>query len=141
MILLDGHRLTIEQIAGDLIPGAHIASGFQRNTLTNREGGTDPEQFRVEACIDRVSTTAKVFLGITMGCAQCHDHPFALWKQQEYWGMAAFFAQVQTPGRAKQVYQLGVVDDPNLTLASLQEAGTIDEAARSAVTVGGTQAG
>ena len=56
-------RFTIEQIAGDLIPGAHIASGFQRNTLTNREGGTDPEQFRVEAVIDRTNTLGTVWLG------------------------------------------------------------------------------
>src|SRR3989454_3259690 len=71
-------QFTIEQIAGDMLPGATvdqiIATGFHRNTLKNEEGGTDPEQFRVEAVADRVSTTSTVFLGLTVGCARCHDH-------------------------------------------------------------------
>jgi hypothetical protein len=66
-------RFTIEQLAGDLLPGATLAqktaTGFHRNTLTNKEGGTDQEQFRVEACFDRVATTARAFLGLTLGCA------------------------------------------------------------------------
>ena len=84
-------RFTIEQIAGDLIPGAHIASGFQRNTLTNREGGTDPEQFRVEAVIDRTNTLGTVWLGMTVGCAQCHDHKYDPITQQDYYRLFAFF--------------------------------------------------
>jgi hypothetical protein len=76
---------------------------------------------------DLTDLVSRYFLGVRLNCAQCHDHPFvAAWKQQDFWGMAAFFAQVQTPGRAKQVYQLGVVDDPRLTLSSLRDAGMID---------------
>ncbi len=88
-------RFTIEQLAGDLLPGAtldqKVATGFHRNTLTNTEGGADQEQYRVEACVDRVNTTAKVFLGITLGCAQCHDHKFDPLSHQEYYQFFAFF--------------------------------------------------
>jgi hypothetical protein len=70
---------------------------------------------------DLTDLTTRYFLGVRLNCAQCHDHPFVDWKQQDYWGMAAFFTQVQTPGRAKQVYQLGVRDDPKITLASLKD--------------------
>ena len=84
-------QFTIEQIAGDMIPGAHIATGFQRNTLTNREGGTDPEQFRVEAVIDRTNTLGTVWLGLTVGCAQCHDHKYDPITQKDYYRLFAFF--------------------------------------------------
>jgi mono/diheme cytochrome c family protein len=88
-------QFTIEQLAGDLLPNATIsqktATGFHRNTLTNREGGTDKEQFRVEACVDRVSTTAKVFLGLTMNCSQCHDHKYDPLSQREFYQLFAFF--------------------------------------------------
>jgi hypothetical protein len=88
-------RFTIEQLAGDLLPDAtldqKIATGFHRNTLTNTEGGVDKEQFRVEAVVDRVNTTAKVFLGITLGCAQCHDHKYDPFSQREYYQFFAFF--------------------------------------------------
>ncbi|MBM4068710.1 MAG: DUF1553 domain-containing protein [Planctomycetes bacterium] len=88
-------RFAIEQLAGDLLPGATIeqktATGFHRNTLTNREGGTDKEQFRVEACFDRVATTAKAFLGLTLGCAQCHDHKYDPFSQREFYEFFAFF--------------------------------------------------
>src|SRR5688500_7611093 len=75
---------------------------------------------------DLTDLTSRYFLGIRLNCAQCHDHPSVDWRQQDFWGMAAFFAQVQTPGRAKQVYQLGVVDDPRLTLAALKDEGVIN---------------
>lgn len=88
-------QFTIEQLAGDLLPNATLeqktATGFHRNTLTNREGGTDKEQFRVEACVDRVSTTAKVFLGITFNCCQCHDHKYDPFSQREFYQFFAFF--------------------------------------------------
>lgn len=88
-------QFTIEQLAGDLLPGSTLeqktATGFHRNTLTNKEGGTDKEQFRVEACVDRVNTTAKVWLGITFGCAQCHDHKYDPFSQREYYQLFAFF--------------------------------------------------
>lgn len=88
-------QFVIEQLAGDLLPGAtveqKIATGFHRNTLTNREGGVDQEQFRVEAVVDRVNTTATVFLGITLGCAQCHDHKYDPFSHREYYQFFAFF--------------------------------------------------
>lgn len=75
---------------------------------------------------DLTDLTSRYFLGIRLNCAQCHDHPFTKWKQEEFWGMAAFFTQIQTPKRAKQVYERGVVDDPGLTLATLRDAGMSD---------------
>ena len=75
---------------------------------------------------DLTDLTSRYFLGIRLNCAQCHDHPFVKWKQEEFWGMAAFFTQIQTPKRAKQVYERGVVDDPGLTLATLRDAGMPD---------------
>jgi hypothetical protein len=88
-------RFTVEQLAGDLLPGAtagqRAATGFHRNTLTNREGGVDAEQFRVEQVVDRVNTTAKVFLGVTLACAQCHDHKYDPFSQRDYYQFFAFF--------------------------------------------------
>jgi hypothetical protein len=103
-------RFTIEQLAGDLLPGAtraqKIATGFHRNTMINEEGGIDLEQFRVEAIVDRTNTTATVFLGLTLGCAQCHDHKFDPLSQKEYYRLYAFFNNS---------------DDPRLDLTSVQQ--------------------
>jgi Protein of unknown function (DUF1549) len=88
-------RFIVEQLAGDLLPDANestrIATGFHRNTLTNKEGGVDQEEYRCKAVVDRVNTTSSVFLGLTVGCAQCHDHKFDPIKQREYFQMFAFF--------------------------------------------------
>jgi hypothetical protein len=88
-------RFTIEQLAGDLLPNPTksqlVATGFHRNTLINQEGGSDPEQFRIEAVMDRVSTTGSVWLGLTVGCAQCHTHKFDPITHREYYQMFAFF--------------------------------------------------
>ncbi|MCB1087087.1 MAG: DUF1549 domain-containing protein, partial [Verrucomicrobiae bacterium] len=90
-------RFTIEQIAGDLLPqptkAQLVATGFHRNTLINQEGGTDDEQFRNEEVVDRVNTTGAVWLGLTLGCAQCHSHKFDPISQQEYYQLFAFFNQ------------------------------------------------
>jgi mono/diheme cytochrome c family protein len=92
-------QFTIEQLAGDLLPDATIeqkvATGFHRNTLTNREGGVDQEEFRVSAVVDRVNTTASVWLGLTLGCAQCHSHKYDPLSLREYYGMFGFFNQGQ----------------------------------------------
>ncbi|TVP96360.1 MAG: DUF1553 domain-containing protein [Planctomycetaceae bacterium] len=88
-------RFTVEQLAGDLLPGAtkdqQVASAFHRNTLINQEGGSDPEQFRHEAVVDRVNTTGAVWLGLTLGCAQCHTHKFDPISDREYYQLFAFF--------------------------------------------------
>lgn len=88
-------QFTIEQLAGDLLPQAspmqRLATAFHRQTLTNTEGGTDQEQFRVEACFDRTETTAAVWLGLTLGCARCHSHKYDPISQREYYRMFAVF--------------------------------------------------
>lgn len=88
-------EFTIEQLAGDLLPnrtiGDLVATGFNRNTLTNREGGTDPEQFRDEQVLDRAATLGTVWLGLTVGCAQCHNHKFDPISQKEFYQLTAFF--------------------------------------------------
>jgi len=94
-------QFTIEQLAGDMLPHATqsqiIATGFHRNTLINEEGGTDPEQFRIESVVDRANTTGTVFLGLTVGCAQCHSHKFDPISQKEYYQLLAFFNNADEP--------------------------------------------
>ncbi len=94
-------RFAIEQLAGDMLPGARtdqiVATGFHRNTLVNEEGGTDKEQFRVEAVIDRVSTTGAAFLGLTVGCARCHDHKYDPISQREFYQLFAIFNNCDEP--------------------------------------------
>lgn len=88
-------QFTIEQLAGDLLPGAtpdqRAATGFYRNSLTNREGGVDTEQFRVEQVLDRTNTVGMVWLGLSVGCAQCHDHKYDPTTQRDYYQLSAFF--------------------------------------------------
>ncbi len=92
-------QFTIEQLAGDLLEAPTkaqlVATGFHRNTLINQEGGTDREQFRVEAAMDRVNTTGAVWLGLTVGCAQCHSHKFDPLPHDEYYRFYAFFNSAQ----------------------------------------------
>ncbi len=94
-------QFTIEQLAGDLLPEAtvdqKIATGFHRNTQINQEGGIDPEQFRIDSVFDRVATTGTVWLGLTVGCAQCHDHKFDPIEQKEYYRLFAFFNNQDEP--------------------------------------------
>jgi hypothetical protein len=70
---------------------------------------------------DLTDLTSRYFLGVRLSCAQCHDHPFVKWTREDYWGMAAFFTQVQTPGKPKLIYQVGVKDNPDLTLDMLKD--------------------
>jgi hypothetical protein len=87
-------QFTIEQIAGDMLPGAtrdqHVATGFHRNTMLNEEGGIDPLEFRFYAMVDRVATTGTTWLGLTLGCAQCHAHKFDPISHHEYYELLAF---------------------------------------------------
>ena len=95
-------QFVIEQIAGDLLPNPSrdqlVATGFQRNTMVNQEGGIDFEQYRVEAVVDRVSTTGVAFLGLTVGCARCHDHKFDPISQREFYQLFAFYNNVDENG-------------------------------------------
>ncbi len=88
-------QFTIEQLAGDLLPNAtplqKLATAFHRQTLTNTEGGTDQEQWRIEACFDRTETTGAVWLGLTIGCARCHSHKYDAIPQREYYQLFSFF--------------------------------------------------
>ena len=92
-------QFSIEQLAGNLLPDANesnlIATGFHRNTMTNSEGGTDDEEFRCAAVIDRVNTTMQVWMGMTMGCAQCHDHKYDPITQAEYFQFYAILNNTQ----------------------------------------------
>ena len=91
-------RFLIEQLAGDLLPNADtsqkIASGFNRNHRTTGEGGIIPEEYRVEYVADRVQTTSTVFLGLTIGCARCHDHKYDPITQKEFYSLFSYFNQV-----------------------------------------------
>jgi len=87
-------QFIIDQIAGDLLPDATqddiVATGFLRNSMINEEGGIDPEQFRMEAMFDRMDAIGKSVLGLTIQCAQCHDHKFDPISQKEYYQLFAF---------------------------------------------------
>ena len=87
-------QFILEQIAGDLLPGATqdqiIATGFLRNSMINEEGAIDPEQFRMDAMFDRMDALGKSVLGLTIQCAQCHDHKYDPLTQEEYYRLFAF---------------------------------------------------
>ncbi|MGV3613972.1 MAG: PSD1 and planctomycete cytochrome C domain-containing protein [Fimbriimonas sp.] len=88
-------QFTVEQLAGDLLPNATqdqlIATGFNRNTLMNLEGGVDQEEAHFKVVLDRVDTTSTVWLGSTIACARCHDHKYDPWSHKDYYRLAAFF--------------------------------------------------
>ena len=126
-------QFVIEQIAGDLLPSATkqqiVATGFHRNTLINLEGGIDFDQYRVEAVVDRVETTGAVFLGLTLGCARCHDHKYDPVSQQEFYRFYAFFNNIDELGAE---YQLGVGGKVGRARAHepILEFGTAEQLAR-----------
>jgi mono/diheme cytochrome c family protein len=92
-------EFTIEQIAGDMLPKAtleqKVAAGLHRNTLHNTEGGTDPEEDRVKKTVDRTNTLGAVWLGLTVGCAQCHSHKYDPLTQREYYSLYALFNSIE----------------------------------------------
>jgi mono/diheme cytochrome c family protein len=95
-------RFTVEQLAGDLLPNStpeqKIATGFVRNNMINFEGGAIPEEYLTAYIMDRVNTTSTVWLGLTVGCCQCHDHKFDPLTQKEYYQLYAFFNRVPENG-------------------------------------------
>jgi hypothetical protein len=94
-------QFTVEQLAGDLLPNAtveqRIATGFHRNTMLNEEGGIDPLEFRFHAMTDRVATTGTAWLGLTVGCAQCHTHKYDPITQRDYYRLFAFLNNAEEP--------------------------------------------
>ena len=96
-------QFTVEQLAGDMLPSAtldqKIATAFNRNHSLNAEGGIVPEEFLVEYAVDRVATTSTVWLGLTMGCARCHDHKFDPLQQKEFYEFSAFFNNINERGK------------------------------------------
>ncbi|MEK6260915.1 MAG: DUF1553 domain-containing protein [Planctomycetota bacterium] len=100
-------QFVTEQLAGDLLPNPtldqRLATGFNRNHVINSEGGIIPEEYRVEYVADRVHTTATILLGLSMGCARCHDHKFDPLTQREYYQFFAFFNQLNEQGEAGRV--------------------------------------
>ena len=96
------NQFVIEQLAGDLLPDAtrdqKIATGFHRNHMINFEGGAIPEEYLNEYVADRAETTSTVFMGLTMGCARCHDHKYDPIKQRDFYSMYAFFNAVPEKG-------------------------------------------
>ena len=93
---------TVEQLAGDLLPNAtleqKIASGFNRNHMINFEGGAIPEEYQTAYIVDRINTTATVWMGVTLGCAQCHDHKYDPFTQTDFYRLYAFFNNVPENG-------------------------------------------
>ena len=116
-------RFTILQLAGDLLPEAGrdelIATGFHRNTMTNDEGGTDDEEFRDAAVKDRVATTGQVWMGLTWGCAQCHNHKYDPISKKEFYQLYAFFNQTEDSDKMDDRPRLKL--DGNVTTLILRE--------------------
>jgi hypothetical protein len=116
------NEFVIEQMAGDLLPNPTvdqlIATGFNRNTPSNYEGGIDFEQYRVEAVVDRVATTGAAFLGLTLGCARCHDHKFDPISQREFYQLFAYLNSVDEIASEAERYDF---NRPFLEVASPEE--------------------
>jgi len=115
-------QFSIEQIAGDLLPDAtreqQIATGFHRNTMVNTEGGTDDEEFRTAALVDRVNTTFAVWMGSTMACAQCHTHKYDPFTIKEYYQLLAVLNQTSDKGKD---------NEPELSLPAPEQQAKQDE--------------
>ncbi|MCW5557660.1 MAG: DUF1549 domain-containing protein, partial [Verrucomicrobiae bacterium] len=115
-----------DQLAGDLRENAtleqRVATGFHRNTQINEEGGIDPEQFRIESVLDRVNTTGTVLLGLTISCAQCHDHKFDPLSQREYFQLYAFFNNQDEPAIETAPPELFAARDAAIALTKPLEA-------------------
>lgn len=115
-------KFTTEQLAGDLLPEPSvdqlIATAFQRNTMNNDEGGTEDEEFRTAAVMDRVNTTFEVFQSTTIGCVQCHSHPYDPFKYEEYYKLMGFYNNTRdedTPG-----------EEPTLKFYNSENLKTVD---------------
>ncbi|NKB33097.1 MAG: DUF1553 domain-containing protein [Pseudomonadales bacterium] len=120
-------QFTVEQLAGDMLPNAtldqRIATAFNRNHSLNAEGGIVPEEFLVEYAVDRVATTSTVWLGLTMGCARCHDHKFDPLQQAEFYQLSAFINNIDERGKGFKY----VNSPPFITAPTLSQQEQIEE--------------
>ncbi|MFP6872494.1 MAG: DUF1549 and DUF1553 domain-containing protein [Verrucomicrobiales bacterium] len=122
-------QFTIEQLAGDLLPNATksqlIATGFHRGPILNLEAGTDAEEDRIKQVVDRVNTTGTVWLGTSLGCAQCHEHKYDPFSMAEYYSMAAFFNNTKQEGQRIEKNGAGmkyIGADVNVPLSAEEQA-------------------
>ena len=108
-------QFTVAQIAGDMLPEAsvsqRVASGFHRNTLHNTEGGTDQEEDRVKKTVDRTNTYGAIWLGLTVGCAQCHSHKYDPVSHREYYQLYSFFNSMNEQDVACLLYTSDAADE------------------------------
>jgi len=123
-------RFVTEQLAGDLLPDAtqaqRVASGFNRNHVTTDEGGAIADEYLVEYAVERTSVTGSVFLGLTLGCARCHDHKFDPFTQKDFYSLYAFFDSLEEPGLYSQE------SDPTRAFEPFMEVPTTEQSARVA---------
>jgi cytochrome c553 len=128
-------EFTIEQLAGDMLPNATmdqiVATGFNRNTMTNQEGGVDQDEALFEVVIDRVSTTSTVWMGSTLGCARCHDHKFDPFTQKDFYQFFAIYNNPEYEGVGDKNVSAQVYFEPFMRVISpeqqKQEAALRDE--------------
>ena len=124
-------RFVYEQLAGDLLPNAtveqKIATGFHRNHVTSDEGGAINEEYLVEYAVDRVSTTGSVFLGLTVGCARCHDHKYDPISMEEFYGLFAYFNSIREPGIYSQLPDDKRAFEPFLEVPTPEQSARIAE--------------
>ena len=118
------NQFIVEQIAGDLLPQAteqqKVATGFLRNSMNTHEGGTIPEEYRVTYTADKVDTVATVFMGLTMKCAQCHDHKYDPLSQKEYYQFYAFFNTSSEPGEGATNANTGPLIEAGSAICSVE---------------------
>ena len=128
-------QFVTEQLAGDLLPNPtldqRIATGFNRNHVINSEGGIIPEEYRVEYVADRVHTTTTILMGLSMGCARCHDHKFDPLTQREYYQFFAFFNQLNEQGEAGRVGNA----EPTIKAPTPEQTARLDTFARQLVSI------
>jgi mono/diheme cytochrome c family protein len=122
-------RFLVEQLAGDLLPNPTtenlVASGFNRLHVTTDEGGAIAEEYLVEYAVDRVSTTSSVFLGLTAGCARCHDHKFDPISMEDFYGLYAFFSSIDEPGLYSQLPDPNRAPEPFIDVPTPEHAAEI----------------